>query len=64
MKTVTATSSGTPFSFRWSDFVAAAWGYHWPGQASVDPKELVSIAFAFVQNIDFDVCIDDVVFTY
>jgi hypothetical protein len=64
MKAVTATTSGIPFSLRWSDFVAPTWGYHWPGQSIVDPKELVSIAFAFDRAVDFDVCIDDVVFNF
>jgi hypothetical protein len=64
MNTVAATNGGTPFSLRWSDFVATTWGYHWPGQRSIDPKELVSIAFAIDKNVDFDICIDDIVFTF
>jgi hypothetical protein len=38
------------------------WGYRPLGTAMFDPKNLVSISIAFVQGVDFDICLDDLKF--
>jgi hypothetical protein len=62
-KLVNATTEATPVSVAWADVKKALWGYHAPGQTTIDPKKLIAIAFAVDKLIDFDLCIDDVKFT-
>jgi hypothetical protein len=51
-----------PVVVRWTDLTQQVWGYKAPGTAQFDPTNLVSIALAFDKNVDFDVCIDDMMF--
>jgi hypothetical protein len=51
-----------PIVVTWGEFAQQAWGYHAPGTAAFDPRNLVSLSFAFDKSVDFDVCIDDVIF--
>jgi hypothetical protein len=51
-----------PQTIAWGDLVQQTWGYRAPGSAAFDPHDLISIAFAFPQNVDFDICLDDVKF--
>ena len=51
-----------PLVVRWADLAQQSWGYRPPGSAVFDPRDLISVAFAFDKNVDFDVCIDDVKF--
>jgi hypothetical protein len=51
-----------PVIVTWGDFSQQSWGYHAPGTALFDPRNLVTLSFAFDKSVDFDVCIDDVVF--
>jgi hypothetical protein len=62
IKTVPTTTDSTATVVKWTDLTQQTWGYRAPGAASFDPKNLVSIAFAFDKGMDFDVCIDDVKF--
>jgi hypothetical protein len=62
-KTITVSTEPTPTALTWNQIAKVAWGYHAPGQATVDPKNLISLAFAVDKMIDFDLCIDDVKFT-
>ena len=52
----------TPIVVHWADLAQQGWGYKAPGTAMFDVNNLVSVAFAFDKNIDFDVCIDDIKF--
>jgi hypothetical protein len=61
-KTFSITSDATPHTVAWSDLYQQSWGYRPPGSAYFDAGNLVNILFAFDQNTDFDVCIDDVRF--
>ena len=54
--------STTPIVVKWADLTQQTWGYRRPGSATFDPKDLVTIAFAFDRYIDFDVCLDDIKF--
>jgi hypothetical protein len=63
VKTINASTEATPTSLTWNQITKATWGYHAPGQTSVDPKNLIGLAFAVDKGIDFDLCIDDVKFT-
>ncbi len=60
IKTFSLPAAITPEVVAWSDFSQQAWGYRADGTAALDTHNLVSIAFAFDKNVDFDVCIDDV----
>jgi hypothetical protein len=55
-------SATTPIVVRWAELVQQTWGYRPPGSVTFNPRDLISVAFAFDQNVDFDVCIDDVKF--
>jgi hypothetical protein len=49
----------------WTMFRAPNFGYHEPGKVAVDPSQLVSLVFGVDQTAgDFDICIDDIRFTY
>jgi hypothetical protein len=50
----------TPIVVQWTDLAQQGWGYRPAGTLKFDPKSLISVAFAFAMNADFDVCIDDV----
>jgi hypothetical protein len=52
----------TPLVVHWTDLTQQLWGYRPPGTVLFDPRDLISVAFAFDVNIDFDVCLDDVKF--
>jgi hypothetical protein len=54
--------STAPIVVKWADLTQQTWGYMRPGSAAFDPKDLVSIAFAFDRYVDFDVCLDDIKF--
>jgi hypothetical protein len=49
-----------PLVVKWADLSQQTWGYRPPGWTVFDPRDLVSVAFAFDKSVDFDVCIDDV----
>jgi len=55
-------TSDAPQTVLFSDLAQQTWGYRPLGSAAFDKHNLVSIAIAFIQNVDFDVCIDDVKF--
>jgi len=55
-------NDATPIVVKWTDLMQQGWGYHPPTVVTFDPANLVSIAFAFDKNVDFDVCLDDVKF--
>jgi hypothetical protein len=55
-------NDATPIVVKWADLFQQTWGYRPPGSALFDPRDLISVAFAFDKGIDFDVCIDDVKF--
>jgi hypothetical protein len=57
-----AANSTAPITVSWADLTQQGWGYRAPGTAMFDVYNLVSVAFAFDTNINFDVCIDDVKF--
>jgi hypothetical protein len=63
VKTVTASTTATTTTLTWNQITKAGWGYHAPGQSTIDPKNLIGLAFAVDKGIDFDLCIDDVKFT-
>jgi hypothetical protein len=52
----------TPIVVRWSELSQQSWGYRPPGSEVFDPRNLISVAFGFDKNVDFDVCLDDVKF--
>jgi hypothetical protein len=54
--------STAPITVKWSELSQQTWGYHAPGVAAFDSGNLISMAFAWLQNVPFDVCIDDVKF--
>jgi hypothetical protein len=54
--------SATPIVVKWSELTQQTWGFRAPGTQSFDPHNLISIAFAFDKNVDFDVCLDDIKF--
>src|SRR5262249_41064266 len=54
--------STAPIVVKWADLTQQTWGYRPPGTATFNPKDLVSIAFAFDKDVDFDVCLDDIKF--
>jgi len=55
-------NDATPIVVKWADLMQQGWGYHPVGVVTFDPGNLVSIAFAFDKNVNFDVCLDDVKF--
>jgi hypothetical protein len=57
-----AANSTAPILVQWADLSQQAWGYHAPGSAIFNPTDLISVAFAFDRNVDFDVCLDDIQF--
>jgi hypothetical protein len=57
-----APNDAAPIVVQWSDLTQQTWGYRPPGSAVFNPRDLIAVAFAFDQNVDFDVCIDDVRF--
>jgi hypothetical protein len=61
-KLLETTVDAAPQLVRWSDFAQQSWGYRPLGSATFDTRALTAIAFAFLENVDFDVCIDDVKF--
>jgi hypothetical protein len=61
-KTITAPTEAMPMTLTWNQITKTTWGYHKPGQSTIDPANLISLAFA-VEKGDFDLCIDDVKFT-
>jgi hypothetical protein len=63
VKTINVSTEATPTTLTWNQVTKASWGYHAPGQTTIDPKNLISLAFAVDKGIDFDLCIDDVKFT-
>jgi hypothetical protein len=63
IKNIGLTANSTaPIIVNWSDLAQQGWGYHPNGVVTFDPNNLISVAFAFDSNINFDVCIDDVKF--
>jgi hypothetical protein len=54
--------STLPILVAWAELAQQTWGYRAPGTAMFDTRDLISVAFAFDTNIDFDVCLDDVKF--
>jgi len=62
-KTITVSTEPVTTTLTWNQVTKATWGYHAPGQTTIDPKNLISLAFAVDKGIDFDLCIDDVKFT-
>jgi hypothetical protein len=61
-KTITAPTEAMPITLTWNQITKVSWGYHKPGQSTIDPANVISLAFA-VEKGDFDLCIDDVKFT-
>jgi hypothetical protein len=57
-------NSTSPIIVRWADLSQQAWGYRPPGSAIFNVYDLISVAFAFDVNVDFDVCLDDVKFVH
>jgi hypothetical protein len=58
-----STNDGTPQTVNFADVGKAGWGYHNMGQFAIDPKNLISIAFAVANTTPmFDICVDDVKF--
>jgi hypothetical protein len=52
-------------SLPWAFFTKPTWGYHAPGKVAVDPSRLLSLVIGVDQTAgDFDICIDDIRFTY
>lgn len=60
-KTITVSTEATPITLTWNQVTKVGWGYHTPSQTTIDPKSLISVAFA-VEKGDFDLCIDDLKF--
>jgi hypothetical protein len=54
--------STTPIVVKWTELTQQTWGFTAPGTQSFDPHNLISIAFAFDKNVDFDICLDDIQF--
>jgi hypothetical protein len=54
--------SATPIVVKWTELTQQTWGFRAPGTQSFDPHNLISIAFAFDKNVDFDICLDDIKF--
>ncbi len=52
----------TPRVVKWTELAQQTYGYMPPNTQKFDVNNLVSVAFAFGTNVDFDVCIDDVKF--
>jgi hypothetical protein len=57
---LTTTTDNQPQFVPWQSLAQQSWGYRAPGTALFDPGNLISIAFAFDTNVDFDVCFDEI----
>jgi hypothetical protein len=60
VKALSTTADATTQFVAWSELSQQSWGYRPPGSATFDPRGLLAIVFAFLKNVDFDACIDDI----
>jgi hypothetical protein len=60
-KGITLTSEWQPYIIKFSDLAQAGWG---KASTAFDDKAVYSIQYQVSQGIDFDLCIDDLVFTH